>query len=82
MSNPVQERFAREYGMPLECVEQLARLADQAKTCNEHACNGDSIMVPSGVPGERFLRVNDKNEASRLWQRKVDETTEIGRAHV
>jgi hypothetical protein len=77
MSNPVQERFSREYGMPLDQVEQLARLADQAKVCNEHACNGDTIMVPSGVPGERFLRVTDKNAAAKLWEAKVDETTKL-----
>jgi hypothetical protein len=65
-----QERFASDYGMPLNAVRELVRLAEQAAECNEHAHNGDPITVT--VDG-KHVRVETQNWASAFWLEKLIE---------
>jgi hypothetical protein len=63
----VQERFAADYGMPLELVQKLVRLANRAGLCNEHACNGS----PHPFSGDKA----DKNANAELWNDEVNRIT-------
>lgn len=54
-----QERFSREYGIPLNQVFRLVRLANKRAKAAEHECNGD----PHSTVADR----SDKNANAQAW---------------
>jgi hypothetical protein len=55
----VQERFAADFGVDIDRVGVIARLADECCKMNEHECNGD--------PHPRNPDKADKNKNAELW---------------
>lgn len=59
-----QERFAEDWGMPLDSVDTLVWLAKQAGKANKHYCNGD--------PHPSSKDKSDKSANAGLWGKDVD----------
>jgi len=59
MANAAQERFATEYGVDIDRVPVLTRLADECARMGEKECNGD--------PHPRNPEPTNKSESARLW---------------
>ncbi len=60
-----QERFAEDWGMPLDRVGKLVRLARECGKLNEHYCNGDPHPANTHRP-------DDKNKNAELWDHAHD----------
>lgn len=63
--NASQKRFAEEYGMPYDTVEEIACLSRRREMAAEFVCNGEPHKVNQNNP-------SDKNRNSELWQIKVN----------
>jgi hypothetical protein len=63
----VRSRFAEDYGMPREAVDQLVGFAVRAGDANEHCVNGD--------PHPSYPNATDKNFNSQRWGAIVNDLT-------
>ncbi len=63
-----QERFAADWGMDVDRVHKLVRLARECGKLNEHFCNGDPHPANKLAP-------DDKNKNAELWGNAVDVAT-------
>lgn len=70
-----RERFAQDYGMPLEDVHTLVQMSRKSGDANTHACNGDVHPRYSGV-------TDDKNLHSTIWEQEVTYWDELIRLRV
>jgi hypothetical protein len=62
-----RERFAEEYGMDLDRVHKLVRMAAECKSLNERYSNGD--------PHPESRVSSDKNRNAELWSNALDVAT-------
>ena len=62
-----QDRFAKDWGMDIDRVHKMVRIAKDCGRLNEKAVNGD--------PHPRNSNSEDKNRNMELWQHDCDVST-------